>query len=790
MTTHDLRGSGQDDPPDETRDSVHARARAAEQRFQLVVESIRDYAIFMLDPSGRVATWNTGAKLIKGYLPEEVIGKDMSIFYPPDDLARGKPRALLDAALSAGRVEDEGWRVRKDGSRFWADVVITPIRHPQGQLEGFVKVTRDLTLRREAEARLRQSEESLGATLYSIGDAVLATDEDGKVTRINPVAERLTGWSEGEAIGRPIDEVFAIINEDTRAKAPNPVRRVLAEGVVVGLANHTALISRDGTERPIADSGAPIRDAQGVTKGAVLVFRDVTKERRAEGALRKSQEEVRLSEESLRATLYSIGDAVLATDEQARVKRINPVAERLTGWLEKEAIGHSITEVFNVINEDTRAKAVNPVTRVLAEGVVVGLANHTALISRDGMERPIADSGAPILDAEGKPRGAVLVFRDITAERRAEEALRQSEEKLRQMIASVRDYALFMLDPKGRVASWNPGAERIKGYREEEILGEHFSRFFTPEDVEKGKPARELEIAATQGRFEDEDWRVRKDGSRFWANVIITPIRDSSNGLGGFVKITRDLTERRKTEEERLRLAQANEAIRLRDEFLSIASHELKTPLTALQLQLLALHDQIAPVDEGVTKKVGRAMRVGDRLGQLVEALLDVSRIATGKLKLNFEAFDLTDAVREIVERLRISAASAGCELSIGVADRLNGQWDRLRIEQVLMNLISNSITHAAGTPIQLSASREDDVAILKVQDKGPGIPEADLARIFGRFERASSTRHYGGMGLGLYVADQIAKAHGGTVVASNLPGGGACFTVRLPLNPQQPAPQ
>ena len=682
MTRRERRGSGQGDPPDETRDSAQARALAAEQRFQLVVESVRDYAIFLLDPSGRVATWNTGAKLIKGYLPEEVIGKDMSIFYAPEDLARGRPRALLDAALSAGRVEDEGWRVRKDGSRFWADVVITPIRDPQGQLQGFVKVTRDLTLKKDAEGRLRQSEESLGATLYSIGDAVLATDEEARVTRINPVAERLTGWSEGEAVGRPIDEVFAIINEDTRAKATNPVGRVLAEGVVVGLANHTALISRDGTERPIADSGAPIRDAQGVTRGAVLVFRDVTKERRSEEALRTSQEEVRLSEESLRATLYSIGDAVLATDEQGRVARINPVAERLTGWLEKEAIGHPIAEVFNIINEDTRATAVNPVTRVLAEGVVVGLANHTALISRDGTERPIADSGAPILDAQGKPRGAVLVFRDTTAERRAEEALRHSEEKLRQMIASVRDYALFMLDPKGRVASWNPGAERIKGYREEEILGEHYSRFFAPEDIAMGEPARELEIAAAQDRFEDENWRVRKDGSRFWAHVIITPIRDSSNGLGGFVKITRDLTERRKTEEERLRLAQAKEAIRLRDEFLSIASHELKTPLTALQLQLLGIHDRVAPIDEAVTKRVDRAMRVGDRLTQLIEALLNVSRIATGKLKLTFEAFDLADAVREIVERLRDSAASAGSELSIGVADSINGQWDRLRIEQ------------------------------------------------------------------------------------------------------------
>ena len=242
-------------------------------------------------------------------------------------------------------------------------------------------------------------------------------------------------------------------------------------------------------------------------------------------------------------------------------------------------------EIFRIINEETRAAAANPVVRVLAEGIVVGLANHTALIARDGSERPIADSGAPIFDAQGKPVGAVLVFRNISAERQIEEARRESEEKLRLMIASVHDYALYMLDPAGQVASWNPGAEKITGYRADEIVGQHFSRFFTAEDRENGKPARELEIA-TNGRFEEESWRVRKDGARYWANVVITPVRDASSHLVGFVKVTRDLTENRKMEEERLRLAQAREAIRLRDEFLSIASHELKTPLTALQLQL------------------------------------------------------------------------------------------------------------------------------------------------------------------------------------------------------------
>jgi len=621
--------------------------RGAQERFDLVVGNVKEYAIFILDRAGRVATWNAGASIIKGYQADEITGKDVSVFYTPEDRALLKPQTLLAKALADGRVEDEGWRVRKDGSRFWADVVITPIVDPAGELEGFVKVTRDLTARKRDEDRLRQSERSLQTTLYSIGDGVLATDANGRVTRVNPVAARLTGWSETEAVGRPIGEVF------------------------------------------------------------------------------------------------------------------------------------------HIINEETRAPAILPIARVLAEGVVVGLANHTALISRDGSEHPIADSGAPILNADGKTIGAVLVFRDVSEERRAGEALKQSEERLRLMISSVRDYALYMLDPMGRVASWNPGAELIKGYRADEIVGQHFSRFFTPEDVASGRPARELEIAQIRGRFEEEGWRVRKDGTRFWANVVITPIYDASNGLVGFAKITRDLTAQRSAQEERVRLAQAQEAIRLRDDFLSIASHELKTPLTALQLQLRSIRSQVGDGGGRLADTAVRATRVAERLANLIDALLDVSRIATGRLKLSVEPLDLVEVARDVIERLRESAVDAGCAVSLDSRGPIEGRWDRLRIEQVLTNLLSNALKYAARKPIVVSVARAGDEAVLQVRDDGPGIAEEQMPRLFERFERADSTRNYGGMGLGLYVAREIAQAHGGTIAADNLPGGGASFTVRLPLDSQ-----
>jgi PAS domain S-box-containing protein len=359
-----------------------------------------------------------------------------------------------------------------------------------------------------------------------------------------------------------------------------------------------------------------------------------------------------------------------------------------------------------------------------------------------------------------------------------------NDQTFRLLVASVKDYAIFRLDPGGYIATWNAGAERIKGYRAEEIIGRHFSQFYPREDVAWGKPQMELEVATREGRFEDEGWRVRKDGTVFWANVVITALFDSQGQLVGFGKVTRDLTDRRRLEEERVQRAQAEEAIRLRDEFLSIASHELKTPLTALQLQLDGLRELMQSGDERVARRLERASRSSNRLSDLVEALLDVSRIATGRLELRLQRFDMTEAVRDVVERLREAASRAGCELEVEAPQAVVGTWDRLRVEQVIVNLLSNAIKYAAGKPVAISLSTLGNEAVIQVLDHGPGVPDADLTRIFGRFERAASVRHHAGMGLGLYVTQQIAQAHGGSVSAENVPTGGARFTVRFPLIP------
>jgi PAS domain S-box-containing protein len=637
---------------------AEASQTPTEERFRLLVDSVQDYAIFMLDAGGHVASWNVGAERLKGYRADEILGRHFSAFYSADDIARGHPDMELRVAMRDGRFAEEGWRIRKDGSRFWASVVITAMRDAAGGVTGFAKVTRDLTERRRAEDAVRLREEQLATTLQSIGDAVIATNESGHVTMMNPVAEALTGWTRANALGRPLEEVFEIVNEDTRARAQNPVARVLREGVVLGLANHTALIARDGTARPIADSAAPIRAATGEITGVVLVFRDQTADRAAERVLREN-------EQRLATTLHSIGDAVIATDATGRVALMNPVAEALTGWSQGEALGRRLADVFDIVNEETRAPAKSPVDRVLREGTVVGLANHTALIARGGTARPIADSAAPIRALDGSVSGVVLVFRDQSQERAAET--------------------------------------------------------------------------------------------------------------------------------ERLRLAHAQEAVRMRDEFLSIAAHELRTPITALQLQLDSLAQTAraagTSADSPLARKAEKAQQQSVRLTTLVDTLLDLSRITAGRFEIAREELDLASLVAGAVENLRAEAANMGCTIRLEAPVPVRGFWDAMRLEQITTNLLSNALKFGRGHPIDVRVGVAGNRARLTVDDGGIGIPPHDLDRIFGRFERGASPNHYGGLGLGLYLTRAYVEAHGGTIRADNKPGQGATFEVDLPLSPPSTVP-
>ena len=518
--------------PAQATDSEHLQR--SEQRFRLLVESVRDYAIFMLDPQGFVLTWNAGAERFKGYRAHEIIGQHFSRFYPPETLARGLPEHELKVAAEVGSFEDEGWRVRKDGSLFWANVVITAVRNAEGELVGFAKVTRDLTQRRHQE-----------------------------------------------------------------------------------------------------------------------------------------------------------------------------------------------------------------------------------------------------------------------------EALRQSEERFRLLVEGVAEYAIFMLDVNGRIATWNVGAERIKGYSAQEIVGQHFSIFYPADAKESGWPDYELKVAAEKGSFVDTGWRVRKDGTMLWANVTLTALRDANGQLIGYAKLTRDLTESKRLEaveragerhdemlevERSARMA-AQRATRIKDEFLATLSHELRTPLSAILGWTQVLLKGGADVEPA---KQRRAIEVIDRNAraqvQLIDDLLDLSRIMAGKIRLDLRQLALLPIVEAVLDSAKPAAEAKGIRL-VAVLDpvqaTING--DAARLQQVVSNLMSNAIKFTPrGGQVQVALRRIDSRLELSIADTGVGIAASFLPYVFDRFSQqdSSTTRVFGGLGLGLAISKQLVELHGGSIGATSQGEGlGATFSVVLPLS-------
>jgi PAS domain S-box-containing protein len=471
--------------------------------------------------------------------------------------------------------------------------------------------------------------------------------------------------------------------------------------------------------------------------------------------------------------------AIFTLDLAGNVASWNTGAERIFGFAGDEILGLHVSRLH------PRGDGTGGAGRVLDEAAAIGSVEESGWwVRRDGSTFWAEGVVSAIREAGGLLVGFGELLRDATERRRADEETRDGEQRFRRAVESVKDYAIFMVDREGQVQTWNHGAELIKGYRSDEIIGRNMEVFYPPEDRAAGRPATLLATAELRGRVEDEGWRLRKDGTRFWADVVLTAVHDGSGRPCGFAKVTRDLSERRKAEDQRLRLSQAHEEIRLRDDFLSIVSHELKTPLTAMQLQLELLGMRLDTIDSALASTVERVTHSGDRLASLIDSLLDVSRIATGRLVLKCERFDAARDIEHVVEGLRPAAGAAGCELDLHTEESLEVTWDRVRIDQVVMNLLSNAIKYGAGGPIAMTLAKDGDAVVLEIRDHGPGIPEEDLTRIFGRFERAASMRHYGGLGLGLYVAREIVEAHAGTVHARNLPGG-ACFTVRLPVVPE-----
>ncbi|HEY1928699.1 MAG TPA: PAS domain S-box protein, partial [Caulobacteraceae bacterium] len=601
-------------------------------RFDLLVDSLTGYAIYMLDLQGRISTWNRGAELLKGYAAEEILGQSFERFFTLDDRKAGLPQRLLEKAHATGKVESEGWRVRKDGGRFWALAVLQALRNDEGKVVGFAKVTRDMTERREAQAAIADSDRRFRYLVEGVIDyAIYMLDPNGVVSNWNRGAERIKGYTAGEIVGRHFGVFYT------------PQDR---------------------------ENGLPAR------------------------ALETARAKGRFEGE---------------------------------GW------------------------------RMRKDG-----GRFWAMVVID-----------PIHDDDGRLIGFAKITRDISERKAAEEALVQSERHFRLLVNSVVDYALYMLDPNGIVTNWNAGAQKIKGYTAEEIVGQHFSKFYTPADRAAGEPLRALQVAQEQGRYEAESWRVRKGGEQFWANVVIDPVRDETGKLIGFAKITRDITERRNAQmalekaREQIAQAQKMEAI---GQLTGGVAHDFNNLLMIVSGGAQILRPRIDTTDPKVKKALDGIETAAQRGVGLTRHLLSFARqqrlqpsVATPEERLP-PIRDLITATLPPTIRL---------EMAFG-EDLWPIEVDQGELELAILNLVVNArdampgggeITLTARNVKHAEGEEADSVAI-SVRDTGTGIPPDVLSRIFDPF---FTTKEVGkGTGLGLSTVYGIVKQSGGFIFAES----------------------
>ena len=493
--------------------------------------------------------------------------------------------------------------------------------------------------------------------------------------------------------------------------------------------------------------------------------------------------------ELFHVTLRSIGDAVLTTDTHGRITDLNEVAESLTGWSHNDALGQPLDRVFNIINEVTRQPVENPATRALREGVVVGLANHTLLIRKDGQESPLDDSAAPIRDELGHVSGCVLIFRDVTAQRvsERERANQLVTARLLASIVETSNDAIISKSLDGTIQSWNAAAERLFGYTSEEAVGKHISLIIPPERIaEEDKFIASLKEGHRIEHFETE--RRRSDGQHITVSLTLSPLKDAAGNVIGASKIARDVTERRRLEDNLRKLANdLAETDRRKNEFLATLAHELRNPLAPISNMMEVVKrggsngELLKQAHETIERQLAQMVR-------LVDDLLDLNRITHDRLELRRSDVELATVIQQAVEVARPLIDAAGQKLTIDLPDEsiyLNA--DSARLAQVFGNLLNNSCKYTRPNgAISLRATRNgNDEVLVSVKDNGAGIPSDKIDSIFDMFMQVdrSSDRTQEGLGIGLTLVKRLIEMHGGSIEARSAgEGQGSEFVVHLPI--------
>jgi PAS domain S-box-containing protein len=618
----------------------------------LLLQSINE-AIVILDTDGYIAYSNPAVTAVTGFSATELLNQHLSIFYPTaEDIVKAEYEIGL--SLKKGKFVSEGWRAKKGKKQFWAEASLAPFYDEQKKLAGYSYIIKDISKKKQWELELRQSEERFRLTVEGVRDyAIFMLDTTGHIMSWNEGAKRIKGYSANEIIGKHFSTFYTA--EDLEDKKPERELRIAIE---------TGKYEEEGWR---------------VRKNGSVFWANVV-----------------------------------------------------------------ITALYNELNQHI---------------------------------------------------GFSKVTRDLTDKKMHEESLKQSEERYRSLVEQVTDYGIFMLDEKGRIISWNEGARRIKGYEGIDIIGKYFSIFYPEEDILNGKPAYELKVARAEGKYEEEGWRVRKDGTLFWASVVITAIYNSEGIHIGFSKVTRDLTERKEAERalresyERYRLlaeelratntelSYANEEL---EQFTSIVSHDLQEPIRSIKsfLQLINIKLNNQEYDDLKTY-IEKAVSSADRMKQLIQNLLHYSQLSKGERVE--ETVRVEDIINEAVQNVRNSVDNSNAQITIET-DVETIEGDRVQLVQLVQNLLSNALkfTDAQSPKIKISGVRENGHVKFSISDNGIGIAETDLNKVFEIFRRLHTKKAYPGTGIGLAICKKIVDRHNGRIWPESKPGKGTTFYFTL----------
>lgn len=614
-------------------------------------------------------------------------------------------------------------------------------------------------------------------------DPLMVLSSELRIIDVNPSFERHFRITSKQAIGRSIEEL------GNGSRSPAPLLALMAQTAREGTEFNDFELDHEFTtigRRTILISGRQIGKGDSDGLSVLLSFHDITDRRLAERELSRQRT-------WFQTTLGSIGDAVIATDAQTRVTYLNPTAVAMTGWQPADAIGTSLHEVFNIVNEDTRKTVESPVTKAIRMGAIVGLANHTILIAKDGTERPIDDSAAPIRD-EGSNDiiGVVMVFHDITERRAAEQKIEISEERYRRLFEAAHDGILILDAETRRITDVNPFLLELLDFPRSHFLGKELWEIGIFKDKQANQLAMDELVNRGSVRYESLPLRDR-NGRGHPVEVVANLYREGERMV--IQCNIRDISERVQFEREREAMLSSEQASRLeaesanrsKDIFLATLSHEVRTPLNAILGWTSILRSPGCTAEdlkEGMAV-IERNCRVQV---QLIDDVLDVSRIVSGKMNIDLRPCELIEVIHAAIDVLRPAADAKTIRIEASLDPAASrAVCDKRRMQQVVWNLLSNAVKFSAeNSTIQIALKLERSMAKIQVIDAGQGITPEFLPFAFERFRQADSTtrRKVGGLGLGLSIVKHIVEAHGGTVWAESAGlGKGATFTVLQPLS-------